>query len=230
MRTSMVYPNIITSLPPEPAPQTLPDLSRLRIRDRDHDDERRSRRRSPSRRRSRSHRRHRDNDHGHRSSRTTPMHSPRKDVRFFDESPPPRSRKSVAHSRRKSRDAPPAITESAKDTSRRLYQEHRRHHDRGESSSSNSMYGSRPGSRATSRATSRANSRANSPVATRRPEPFSSARPKRPGLDRGYSADVLRRSDLAMTSNIATAGNGDTFCPTVMEYSRPGHRRWHSKG
>ncbi|KAM3418762.1 hypothetical protein BST61_g4735 [Cercospora zeina] len=226
----MVYPNIITSLAPEPAPQALPDLSRLRIRDRDHDDDRRSRRRSPSRRRSRSHRRHRHDDHGYRSSRTTPMHSPRKDVRFFDESPPPRTSKSPNHGRRKShsRDAPAAtVNESAKDTSRRLYQEHRRHHDRGESSSSNSLYGSRPGSRATSRATSRANS----PVASRRPEPAERPRPKRPGLsDRGYSADVLRRSDLAMTSNIATAGNTDTWSPTVADYSRPGHRRWHSKG
>lgn len=224
----MVYPNIITSLPPEPAPQILPDLSRLRIRDRDHDDDRRSRRRSPSRRRSRSRRRHRDDDYGHRSARTTPMHSPRKDVRFFDESPPPRSRKSVVPSRPKSysRDAPPvAISETAKDTSRRLYHEHRRHHhDRGESSSSNSLYGnSRPGSRATSRA--------NSPVATRRHDPVDRVRQKRPGLDhRGYSADVVRRSDLTMTSNVATAGGADTLSPSVADHMRPGHRRWHSKG
>lgn len=219
MRTSMIYPNIITSLPPEPAP--LPDLSRLKIRD--HDDDRRSRKRSRSRRRSRSRsrRRHRGDDdyyYHHRSARSTPMHSPRKDVRFFDESPPPRSRRSVVPDRPKSyvRDAPPiALGESAKDTARRLYSDHRAaRHYRDESGSSASVSGSRAGSRA------------NSPAGLRRPHP-DPLKMRRPGLDRGYSANDVRRADLAMTSNVANAGS-DMLAPIAE--MRPGHKRWHSKG
>ncbi|EMF16941.1 uncharacterized protein SEPMUDRAFT_146067 [Sphaerulina musiva SO2202] len=219
MRNAML--EVITTLPAEPPARDLPDMSRLKIRS--HDDDRRPRMRSRSRRRSRSRsrRRHRDDDSYHRSARSTPMHTPRKDVRFFDESPPPRSRKAVVPDRPKSyaRDAPPiALGESAKDTARRLYTDHRRHY-REDSASSASLAGSRGGSRVTSGA--------NSPVSARRPDPVERLKTRRPGVDRVYSADTVRRGDLAATSNVADAGSA-MLLPMDLRPSM-GHRRWHSR-
>lgn len=218
MRNSML--EMMTNLPAESPARDVPDMSRLKIRS--HDDRRpRMRSRSRRRSRSRSRRRHRDDDYYHRSARSTPMHTPRKDVRFFDESPPPRSRKAVVPDRPKSyaRDAPPiALGESAKDTARRLYTDHRRHY-REDSASSASVAGSRGGSRATSGA--------NSPVSARRPDPLERLKTGRPGVDRVYSADTVRRGDVAATSNVADAGSG-LLSPMDLRPSM-GHRRWHSR-
>lgn len=120
MRSSMIYPNVITAY----APGSLAsfDTSQRDGKTTDHssrskyssssDEERYSSRHSRSSRRP--------------ARSPSPPRQYNKNVRFFDESPPPRYRRSNVPERPKSyaRDTPPiAINESAKDTSRRLFRQ-----------------------------------------------------------------------------------------------------------